>query len=549
MINAYNNFFSMANVVNREYTLIPVAGNSSFINGVDDSKGLNYRNPTDIEEIHNLEITATSLQNNINSSWNAIIDIYIVDIHNNNATFSLIQNLALSDKTSYHNEKTITLLPHQSLCYKIKSITSTGSGNNYNINVSASCIDFKDPSADYFLLTVVPVSQDVDPDTHEHLPIDNAQIYLKYTSLTGQITESTSGSIMLPSSMFVEYSITANRFIPRSGRIEVTGPSTTILQLEPLRCVKIASNTRNAEITLQADGYTQEGDEIWVRANTRVTWSVTAPYAIPQEGEVTPTSSNVLLPIDLVPICFTYTIIPDPSNANVRLEADGYTQVDNSITVQGGTPVKWSVSLDGFATKSGTEVITDDLEATILLDIAIGRILFESNTPGVYDFDILRNGLYGVTIVGPGGKGASYRYKHRIWYYTSKSSSAAGGGSGAYVYGTTPLLIGHYDVIVGGESRRYSECFGLRANGGGDGSAGKSSASGGRGGTYSISDPACNGVIGNNGGAMISNSASANGGASVYEGYGAGASAAVGGASGNVVSPGYIKITYQGPLP
>ena len=51
---------------------------------------------------------------------------------------------------------------------------------------------------------------------------------------------------------------------------------------------------------------------------------------------------------------YTFTINPTPSTATVTLTASGYTQSGNSITVPNGTTVSWSVSADGYNTRTGT---------------------------------------------------------------------------------------------------------------------------------------------------------------------------------------------------
>ena len=55
---------------------------------------------------------------------------------------------------------------------------------------------------------------------------------------------------------------------------------------------------------------------------------------------------------------YTLTFIPSPNDATVVLTATGYTQSGNSITVNSGTSVSYSVSKSGYVTKSGTVVVT-----------------------------------------------------------------------------------------------------------------------------------------------------------------------------------------------
>jgi hypothetical protein len=74
------------------------------------------------------------------------------------------------------------------------------------------------------------------------------------------------------------------------------------------------------------------------------------------------------LSVELTPIAsttqYTLTIRPDPENATVTLTATGYSTVsgtgNQSITVANGTKVDWSVSADGYTTRTGNWTISGD---------------------------------------------------------------------------------------------------------------------------------------------------------------------------------------------
>lgn len=59
---------------------------------------------------------------------------------------------------------------------------------------------------------------------------------------------------------------------------------------------------------------------------------------------------------------YTFTINPDPTSATVTLSATGYSTVSGtgskSITVANGTKVNWSVSADGYTTRTGNWTIS-----------------------------------------------------------------------------------------------------------------------------------------------------------------------------------------------
>ena len=68
------------------------------------------------------------------------------------------------------------------------------------------------------------------------------------------------------------------------------------------------------------------------------------------------------------PTIYTLTISPNPSDATVKLTASGYTQSDNSITVQAGTSVSYTVSKTGYVGKSANVVVNSNQTITVTLD-------------------------------------------------------------------------------------------------------------------------------------------------------------------------------------
>lgn len=65
---------------------------------------------------------------------------------------------------------------------------------------------------------------------------------------------------------------------------------------------------------------------------------------------------------------YTFTITPIPSDATVVLAASGFAQSGNSITVEEGTEVTYTVSKDGYNTKSGTVAPTSNTIITVTLE-------------------------------------------------------------------------------------------------------------------------------------------------------------------------------------
>ena len=77
------------------------------------------------------------------------------------------------------------------------------------------------------------------------------------------------------------------------------------------------------------------------------------------------------------PVNYTFTINPDPTSATVTLSATGYSTVSGtgskSITVVNGTTVNWSVSADGYTTRTGTWIANGENKTESIVLIAAGN--------------------------------------------------------------------------------------------------------------------------------------------------------------------------------
>lgn len=61
------------------------------------------------------------------------------------------------------------------------------------------------------------------------------------------------------------------------------------------------------------------------------------------------------------------TINPTPAESTVVLTATGYTQTDNSISVEEGTTVHYSVSKNGYTTKEEDVVVNETSTIQVIL--------------------------------------------------------------------------------------------------------------------------------------------------------------------------------------
>ena len=128
-------------------------------------------------------------------------------------------------------------------------------------------------------------------------------------------------------------------------------------------------NVEGATIKLTPEGgstTTTNGTSgtIEVTYNTKVNIEVSKEDYNSYTRELTITR-NRELSVELTPIAsttqYTLTITPDPTSATVTLTATGYSTVSGtgskSITVANGTKVNWSVSADGYTTRTGNWTI------------------------------------------------------------------------------------------------------------------------------------------------------------------------------------------------
>ena len=126
-----------------------------------------------------------------------------------------------------------------------------------------------------------------------------------------------------------------------------------------------------------------------------------------------------------------FTINPEPRDALVILEASGYTQEGNSIQVDPGTTITWSVSKAGYTSEHGTYVMSeDDYTLSVQIFYSGAEVVSESKT--VY----LPVGTYKYIAVGGGGGGNPGEAAYVLDRSSSGGLGGAGGGSGYVKVGT-----------------------------------------------------------------------------------------------------------------
>lgn len=86
-----------------------------------------------------------------------------------------------------------------------------------------------------------------------------------------------------------------------------------------------------------------------------------------------PESTNVQVIDVVIPDRYTLTINPTPNDATVTLTATGEVQAGNSITVDDGTTVSYTVEASGYVSQSGTYTVdgADHTENIVLVPVPV----------------------------------------------------------------------------------------------------------------------------------------------------------------------------------
>lgn len=182
--------------------------------------------------------------------------------------------------------------------------------------------------------------------------------------------------------------------------------------------LEIVPYPSDATVTLTATGYTQVDNSITVKYGTSVS------YTVSKSGHETKSGTIIVTDDQQVPITLlnqvVLTIEPTPSNATVVLTADGFTQVGNSIVVNPGTSVSYSISRTGYITQTDTIIVN----TTQTLQISLTHepcTLTINPTPSdaivIFDTGIVS----GNSCLVPYGSSVTYTVSKQ--YYTSQTQT------------------------------------------------------------------------------------------------------------------------------
>jgi len=250
----------------------------------------------------------------------------------------------------------------------------------------------------------------------------------------------------------------------------------------------------------------------------------------------------------------TLTVNTVPNGATITFNTGKIS--GNTCTVRAGTVVGYTVTYSGLESVTGSITMIQNITMTVNMHYAGGIVFLDSSSAGTQNIQSRVVDVYcNIICVGGGGGGAG-----RL--LVSIVAAAAGGGSGGYSNADVILPTSITQATVGSAGGSTTSQGGgtSQASGGGTSSVGSLvSATGGGGGYVKAqnSSPTMTGGArgtgttsnGNAGGTkkITSGSGTANGGASVYNGRGLGASINVYTGSKPSVktasTTGYVKIT------
>ena len=246
----------------------------------------------------------------------------------------------------------------------------------------------------------------------------------------------------------------------------------------------IVPNPSNATVVLTAPGETQSGNSI------TVFWGTTISYTVSRAGYVTATGTyrpidNESYPVNLTQQ-LTFTLNPDPSDATVVLTSDsGTTQTGNSILVNPGGTVTYSVSKSAYVSQSGSQTVNSNTTLSKSLSVALPVNLTppsSSNKTLVASTSGANNTIYTVPSDG--------------WYYVElmgggsrTSGDGVGGTAGGLTNRTIYLHKGAKCLLWSGNSHNGNTTTGASTGypspsdyWGGTGATGHSEGGGGGGG-------------------------------------------------------------------
>lgn len=170
-------------------------------------------------------------------------------------------------------------------------------------------------------------------------------------------------SITVPVGTVVKVEVSKSGYETKIENIVVDEDKSINIVLENVKVTfTIIPTPSDAEVKL--NNIVQSSIE--VNYGDTVAWEVSKDGYTPQSGITSPLLTNTELPINLAEIIpvFTFTINPTPSEAIVTINEEQ----TRSVTVEEGTKIIWSVTMDNYTPQNGELVVTQDTTLDITLE-------------------------------------------------------------------------------------------------------------------------------------------------------------------------------------
>ena len=473
-------------------------------------------------------------------------------------------------------EKTLTIVPNINDATVTLSApgysTVTGTGTQSITVLRGTNVTYRVSKVGYSIETdTIPVN-----DT-DSLPITltplNYTLTIEPTPNDATVVLTAYGYTQSENSITVPYETLVHCVISKAGyataEYDYTVTSTHTEYPDPLVAnnYKLTVNVIPSGSTVHFSTGTVEGNECTVPYGTSVTYYATKSGYEQSQPVTEIVTADMSSSITLKQL-FTLTINPTPNDARVVLNATGYTQSGNAITVSDGTKVTYEVSKEGYTSVGPVTVTvtaTDTIPVTLPEELPI--LVTSSQTKA------LEAGKYKAILISAGGNGAKGTQAS-----VSGAGAPGGGGGGSgkvsivtfitngenvtfspatSAGGTTSLtgsVLGSIGSITGGSTASNYNGAAGGSGGGGGGNGGVSSTNaqpGGAGGIgghdgYASSYSGGAGVNGSSTGGSANNGASA--GTSSLGNAGSGGQGAVAIQSTLLSNSGFLAATVNSVL-
>ncbi len=174
----------------------------------------------------------------------------------------------------------------------------------------------------------------------------------------------------------IHYRVSKDNYVTQEASYPLYNDENITIDLLKECVVTVTPTPSDATVTLLATGYEQVDNTITVPEGTLVRIIVAKEGYATTDITIVPNDFNVLRYIALKKMV-TLSVRAYPSNATIELIAEGYQQVDNTITVPEQTYVTYIVSESSHTTKKGTIRIDMDTNYIISLEFNVYTFTIE----------------------------------------------------------------------------------------------------------------------------------------------------------------------------